>query len=340
MRGLQRKYFLYQKQKYIATFVASSIVLFTLWYLFSGAYRVSITFVVPDNKMPWITGSDLLKRQPAEVVNSYGYRIIHQSWKTHAVPSGLMLRNFNTWSINHPDALHVLWSNEENEALVKEHYPEFLILYHSPLVSDIQRADIARVLYLHRYGGVYADLDFEAKANLIHNLPSSEALMYIVRSPALLNEVLQNSLMVSKENNLDFWYEVVRSTNETIDFVSRPYDCKQHGWSGCDDLFMFHNYFLGPIVNLVMTAHMTGSPMIERTYAIHRTLTWNRKWMIYPLPLDDFFMGKYTKHHQMSTWVSVFKVARRLILVISVGLFGIIVLTMYLTHKWTLKEKK
>ena len=64
MRGLQRKCFL---QKYIATFVASSIILFTLWYLFSGAYRVSITFAVPEKKMPWITGADLLKRQPAEV---------------------------------------------------------------------------------------------------------------------------------------------------------------------------------------------------------------------------------------------------------------------------------
>jgi len=54
-----------------------------------------------------------------------------------------------------------LWTDADNQRLVDDFYPELAAQYAS-CPHGIQRADIARCLILHRYGGVYADLDVEA----------------------------------------------------------------------------------------------------------------------------------------------------------------------------------
>lgn len=105
------------------------------------------------------------------------------------MPAGILTNNFLSWNKFHPQALHVLWTDEDNDQLIKMHYPEFVELYTSALLTKVQRADIARVVYLHRYGGVYVDLDYEARADLFANLPETTAGIFVVRSPTLLNEV-------------------------------------------------------------------------------------------------------------------------------------------------------
>ena len=52
-----------------------------------------------------------------------------------------------------------LWSDTDNRQLVAFYYPEYLDWYDG-LSLPIQRADAARIFYIHRYGGVYLDLDF------------------------------------------------------------------------------------------------------------------------------------------------------------------------------------
>lgn len=170
------------------------------WYIFSGSYRVGLRAeLVTQEGHAWVRGSELVHRDPADLAKQYGFRIIHQSWKTERIPVGLLTANFISWSTHHPTALHVLWTNEDNHAMMRAHYPELAPLYFSPLLTPVQQSDVARVAYLHRYGGVYADLDYEARTDLFANLPETEARILIARSPTLLNEVMQNSLMIAKE---------------------------------------------------------------------------------------------------------------------------------------------
>ncbi len=86
-------------------------------------------------------------------------RIIHQTWRDSDVPP--YLRRFQaSWREHHPAWQYRLWTDEANRRLIEEHYPEFLPVYDAyPL--PIQRADAARYFMLHRYGGLYVDLDFE-----------------------------------------------------------------------------------------------------------------------------------------------------------------------------------
>lgn len=86
-------------------------------------------------------------------------RIIHQTWRDAAVPAALAAFQ-RTWQIHHPGWTLHLWTDPDNRELIRRHYPWFLPVYDA-YSEPIMRADAARYFILHRYGGVYADLDFE-----------------------------------------------------------------------------------------------------------------------------------------------------------------------------------
>lgn len=86
-------------------------------------------------------------------------RILHQTWKSTDVPARLRVLQ-RTWRAHHPEWEHRLWTDADNERLIAEHCPEFLP-YVRGAMPPILRVDLARLAYLHVYGGVYADLDYE-----------------------------------------------------------------------------------------------------------------------------------------------------------------------------------
>ncbi|KAG8760461.1 hypothetical protein FRC14_003018 [Serendipita sp. 396] len=84
--------------------------------------------------------------------------LIHQSWKTRDLPS-----RFQKWSndwrrIHGKRWTYVLWTDEDNRQLVEKFYPEYLETYNN-LPREIFRADMIRNIYMHKFGGVYGDLD-------------------------------------------------------------------------------------------------------------------------------------------------------------------------------------
>ncbi|QRW14331.1 glycosyltransferase family 32 protein [Ceratobasidium sp. AG-Ba] len=101
-------------------------------------------------------------------------RIIHQSWKTHDVlPHVVALAD--SWRLAYPDWEYVLWDDADNKELVRTLYPNLLSAYEA-LPSEIYRADFVRNLYMHAFGGIYADLDSEAIASLEPLLSASARL--------------------------------------------------------------------------------------------------------------------------------------------------------------------
>ena len=86
-------------------------------------------------------------------------KIIHQTWKNSSLPDNI--RSYtNRVKRLHPQWDYVLWTDEENEKLVRTHYPAYLHTYKT-FPKNIIRADIIRYLILHRHGGLYLDLDYE-----------------------------------------------------------------------------------------------------------------------------------------------------------------------------------
>lgn len=103
--------------------------------------------------------------------------ILHQTWKTTAIPAAFV-RFVRRWQqvlgierSTKPTAvvssdqssdswLHVLWTDAAAREFVSRYYPELLDVYDNARFGVI-RADIFRLLVLHRFGGAYADIDVE-----------------------------------------------------------------------------------------------------------------------------------------------------------------------------------
>ncbi|HYD70561.1 glycosyltransferase [Azospirillum sp.] len=86
-------------------------------------------------------------------------KILHQLWKDADVPE--RFGHFReTWRRHHPDWQHRLWTDADLHAFVAREFPDFLPVYEA-YAEPIRRVDAARYLILKRYGGLYADLDFE-----------------------------------------------------------------------------------------------------------------------------------------------------------------------------------
>ncbi len=87
-------------------------------------------------------------------------RVLHQTWRVAQIPRPLRAYH-DSWRHHHPHWEFRLWTDADNESLVADHYPDYLAYYRNVL-PPILKVDFARLAYLHRHGGVYADLDYQA----------------------------------------------------------------------------------------------------------------------------------------------------------------------------------
>lgn len=83
--------------------------------------------------------------------------IVHQSYSTTSLPASFTTFRNSCIHLS-PSWEFKLWTNTDNRELVATEYPHLLDLYDSYNVK-IKRIDMVRYLYLHKYGGVYIDLD-------------------------------------------------------------------------------------------------------------------------------------------------------------------------------------
>ena len=134
--------------------------------------------------------------------NSKIPKIIHQTWKTKDIPKKYKKWQ-NSWKKHHPDWEYRLWDDTDLRNLIKNEYPWFLEKYDN-YPHMIQRVDAARGFILHKYGGLYVDLDYEAFISMDDALNNKESVY--ITSNVNKNEKLQNSLMASKPNHKFFEY--------------------------------------------------------------------------------------------------------------------------------------
>ena len=86
-------------------------------------------------------------------------RLIHQTWKTRDVPPEFQALQ-RSWIGRNPGFTYRFWTDADIERFVVEEHPALLPVFRG-YAEPIARIDLARYLILRRFGGVYADLDFE-----------------------------------------------------------------------------------------------------------------------------------------------------------------------------------
>jgi inositol phosphorylceramide mannosyltransferase catalytic subunit len=138
-------------------------------------------------------------------------RTIHQTWMTSQLPPPFAAYQAQ-WRALHPDYSYRLWTDADNDELVKRCYPAWYELYRS-FDREIFRADMARCLYLHQFGGVYADIDIEPLRPLTRLLAQHTCLLGTepeVHAQRLWNKsrLVSNALMASTPGH-PFWLRML-----------------------------------------------------------------------------------------------------------------------------------
>ncbi|KAJ3317199.1 hypothetical protein HDU76_001291 [Blyttiomyces sp. JEL0837] len=80
------------------------------------------------------------------------------------------------------------------------------------LPKDIMRADVARYMYMHRYGGLYADLDMECLqpvANLLSQFPTTKIFTGYMNHLEDFNHNIPNAFMISSKGH-PLWLWILR----------------------------------------------------------------------------------------------------------------------------------
>ena len=86
--------------------------------------------------------------------------IIHQTWDDHKIPT-MFAKWIKTWKTMHPTWEYWLWTPQDVKLMLSKYYPSYLKLY-SNYTEEIFKANIMRYFIMHKYGGIYADLDVES----------------------------------------------------------------------------------------------------------------------------------------------------------------------------------
>jgi mannosyltransferase OCH1-like enzyme len=134
--------------RWIILAVATALVTI---YLMSSSYAPSTTRLRSSKgKAKHLSPATLMERPISKDLQTIP-KLIHQSWSSRDLPA-----KFERWSATcrkqHPDWEWVLWTDEDNEELVKKHFPWLLKTYKN-LPGVIYRADLVRNLYMYMYGG-------------------------------------------------------------------------------------------------------------------------------------------------------------------------------------------
>ncbi|XP_074642876.1 uncharacterized protein LOC141900064 [Tubulanus polymorphus] len=90
--------------------------------------------------------------------------IIHQTWKTRAIPK-FNMKWIASWAKYHPDWKYYFWTDEAAAKFVKTKFPQYYDIF-MKYERPIHRADVIRYFVLYYFGGVYADIDVEAVKSL------------------------------------------------------------------------------------------------------------------------------------------------------------------------------
>jgi len=134
-------------------------------------------------------------------------KILHVTWKTRDIPD-MFKGNYKEWLKFTPDYKHVIYDDNDLRDIIVNYYPQYLSVYDS-FRHTIERVDFARYAILHKYGGVYADLDTIPLKKIDKFLDMNKIVLGrepLEHAHQLYNRdvVLCNALMISPPNK-SFW---------------------------------------------------------------------------------------------------------------------------------------
>jgi len=143
-------------------------------------------------------------------------KIIHQTWKDYNVPRNIYRESWQeSWKNMNPNWEYKFWTDEDNERLVRDDYPMFWKVFQK-VKKGVVKSDLCRLLYLHKYGGIYADMDFICLKDLEPLLKSPFGDHIVLGKHNNKRQPLPNAWMYSKKNE-QFWLLIANDSFSDIE---------------------------------------------------------------------------------------------------------------------------
>jgi mannosyltransferase OCH1-like enzyme len=167
--------------------------------------------------IPAILHPLLLKQENDLTNNQYVPPILHQIWmnkdnefQSYPKIPAKYIYYYHSWRKNNPNYYHIIWDGYMMNMFVKEYYPNFYNIY-IEYPSWIYRCDTFRYLVLHKFGGIYVDMDFIS----IKPLPKwkHKVTLFSDCKPNVDYCGINNCLLVSEPNNI-FWLNVLEESKK------------------------------------------------------------------------------------------------------------------------------
>ena len=120
-------------------------------------------------------------------------KIIHQTWRDKNLPPiiyNLVSENIKTLKSHGYELM--FWTDEMILKLISEEYPHFNNIYKLAR-TGVQKGDIARILVVYHYGGIYIDLDVLILRDFGEFLDMNLDKLYITYEPSGQTKALYNS---------------------------------------------------------------------------------------------------------------------------------------------------
>lgn len=130
--------------------------------------------------------------------------IIHQMWKTKELP--FPLKDYcSKVRIQHQECSYMFWTDVLIERFININYAGIYMTYMS-INKYIIKSDIARLLILHHYGGIYIDTDVEIQKNILDIFDKNASLYFVYEHPEhgkefKLESIVSNWLIACTEKN-------------------------------------------------------------------------------------------------------------------------------------------
>jgi len=112
-------------------------------------------------------------------------KILHFMWVGGEMPLDYR-ENVRAWQSENPGWRVMLWVDDNIPGLIGENYPGFLEVYEK-LDMPIKKADLARLLVSHHYGGLYLDCDLVP----VMGVPGKSRLGALLSSGVIYNRGLK-----------------------------------------------------------------------------------------------------------------------------------------------------
>jgi mannosyltransferase OCH1-like enzyme len=120
-------------------------------------------------------------------------KIIHQTWKDKTLPPiiyKLLSENISFLKSNGYE--YMFWTDDMILKLISEEYPNFYNIYKLAR-TGVQKGDMARIILVYHYGGIYIDLDVLVLRDFKEIIDMNSDKLYISYEPSGQTTALYNS---------------------------------------------------------------------------------------------------------------------------------------------------